>query len=93
MTTETTSKWIIRDWMGNDTNLQGKTEFDSFGDARAAIDEFADEITGAGLPLETIGGVSNETKEIRMNGICEDLYAVNIDENGNELPDVGQYTV
>lgn len=86
------NKWIIRDWMGNDTNLLGRTEFDNFGDAIAEISKFADEITGAGLPLDTLGGVSNESKEIRMQGICEDLYAINIDENGNELPDTGQYS-
>lgn len=86
------NKWIIRDWMGNDCNLLGKTEFDSFGDARAEIDKFADEITGD-VPLETKGGVSNETKEVRMQGICEDLYAINIDENRKELPDTGQYAM
>lgn len=85
-------KWIIRDWMNNDVNLNGITEFASFGDARAAIDEFADEITGKGLPLDTLGGVSNESKEIRMQGICEDLYAINVDEDGRELPDTGQYS-
>lgn len=87
------SKWIIRDWAGNDCNLRGRTEFDSFGDARDEISQFADEITGAGLPLDTLGGVSNETKEVRMNGIEEDLYAINLDDNGNELPDEGQYSV
>lgn len=86
------SKWIIRDWMGNDTNLLGRVEFENFGDARAEIDKFADEITGD-VPLDTLGGVSNETKEVRMQGICEDLYAVNVDENGKELPDIGQYTM
>lgn len=86
------SKWIIRDWMGHDCNLRGRTEFDSFGDARAEIDRFADEITGD-VPLDTLGGVSNETKEVRMQGICEDLYAINVDENGKELPDTGQYSM
>ncbi len=85
------SKWIIKDWAGNECNLLGKTEFKSFGDARDEIDRFADEITGAGLPLDTIGGVSKETKEVRMNGICEDLYAINVDDDGKELPDTGQY--
>ena len=87
------SKWIIRDWMGHDCNLLGRTEFDSFGDARSEIDLFADEITGKGLPDDTLGGVSNETKEVRIQGICEDLYAINVDDNGNELPDKGQYTI
>ena len=86
------SKWIIRDWMGNDCNLLGRTEFESFGDAIAEIDRFADEITGD-VPLDTLGGVSNETKEVRMQGICEDLYAVNVDKNGKELPDNGQYSM
>lgn len=86
------SKWIIRDWMGHDCNLRGRTEFENFGDARAEIDIFADEITGEGLPLDTIGGVSNETKEVRMQGICEDLYAINIDDNGKEIEDNGQYS-
>ena len=87
------SKWIIRDWMGNDCNLLSRTEFDNFGDAIAEIDRFADEITGEGLPLDSKGGVSNETKEVRMQGICEDLYAINVDKNGNELPNTGQYTM
>lgn len=86
------NKWIIRDWMGNDCNLLGRTEFESFGDAREEIDRFADEITGD-VPLDAPGGVSNETKEVRMQGICEDLYAINIDENGKELPDTGQYSM
>ena len=86
------NKWIIRDWMGNDCNLLGRTEFESFGDARDEIDRFADEITGD-VPLDTLGGVSNETKEVRMQGICEDLYAVNVDENGKELADIGQYSM
>ena len=86
------NKWIIRDWMGNDTNLLGRTEFESFGDARDEIDRFADEITGD-VPLDTLGGVSNETKEVRMQGICEDLYAINVDENGKELHDTGQYSM
>lgn len=86
------SKWIIRDWMGNDCNLLGRTEFGSFGDAIAEIDRFADEITGD-VPLDTLGGVSDETKEVRMQGICEDLYAINVDENGKELPDTGQYSM
>ena len=87
------SKWIIRDWMGNDCNLLGLTEFNNFSDAIAEIDRFADEITGEGLPLDAKGGVSNETKEVRMQGICEDLYAINVDKNGNELPNIGQYTM
>ena len=86
------SKWIIRDWMGNDCNLLGRTEFKDFGDAIDEISRFADERTGD-VPLETLGGVSNETKEVRMQGICEDLYAINIDENGKELPDTGQYSM
>ena len=86
------SKWIIRDWAGNNCNLLGRTEFESFADAIEEIDRFADEITGD-VPLETLGGVSNETKEARMQGICEDLYVINIDENGNELPDTGQYSM
>lgn len=85
------SKWIIKDWAGNDCNLLGRTEFKNFGDARAEIDRFADKVTGD-TPLETLGGVSNETKEVRMNGICEDLYAINIDDDGNEIPDNGQYS-
>lgn len=85
------STWIIRDWAGNDCNLLGRKTFKSFADARAEIDKFADEVTG-NTSMDTLGGVSNETKEVRMNGICEDLYAINIDENGNELPDTGQYS-
>ena len=76
--------FVIRDWMNNPINL-GQETYESFDDARAAIDEFADEITGIGLPMDTLGGVSNETKEVRMNGICEDLYAIEIDEDGNEV--------
>ncbi len=51
--------------------------FASFGEARGAIDEEA--------------SVMFETEE-EQNAYCEDMYAVNIDENGNELPDNGQYT-
>ena len=72
------SKWIIRDWMSNDCNLFGKTEFDSFGSARDEIQRFADSLT---------------KDEDRQEGICEDLYAINVDDNGEELPDEGQYTV
>ena len=83
------SKWIVRDWLGNDCKLLKRTEFESFGDARAEIERFADEITGD-VPLETLGGVSNETKKSRMQSICKDLYAINVDENGEALPDIGQ---
>ena len=88
----TMSKWIVRDWMGNDCNLLSRTEFKSFGEARDEINRFADEITGD-VPLDTLGGVSNETKEARMQSIAKDLYAVNVDENSKELHDTGQYTM
>lgn len=82
------SKWIIRDWMGSGCNLLGRTEFDSFGDARAEIDRFADDEVE-----RTTDGMTDEDKESIYNGICADLYAVNVDENGKELPNTGQYTM
>lgn len=83
-----TSTWIIRDWMGNDMNLFGQKEFNSFGEARDEIQRFADDVIGEGRK-----GESEESIEERKVGICEDLYAVNVDENGKELEDKGQYTV
>lgn len=83
-----TSTWIIRDWMGNDMNLFGQKEFNSFGEARDEIQRFADDVVGEGRK-----GESEESIEERKVGICEDLYAVNVDENGKELEDKGQYTV
>lgn len=86
------STWIIKDWMGNNTNLNGKTEFNSFGEARAAIDEFAYWLCDLAVKN---GKYKTDSEEYdnAFNGICEDLYAINVDENGRELPDVGQYTI
>lgn len=53
-------------------------EFASFGDARSAIDEEAH--------------VMFDTEE-EQDAYCEDMYAINVDDDGNELPDTGQYTI
>lgn len=70
------STWIIQDWMSKHV-FTDKT-FNSYGDARDFITEYANE---------------NSKTADEMIGICEDLYAINIDDNGNVLPDEGQYTV
>lgn len=78
------STWVIQDWTGQEI----EDGFESFGDARARIDELA-----------TIEADNNYARDIEAtaweelyDGICEDLYAVNLDANGNVLPDAGQYS-
>lgn len=87
-----TSTWIIRDWAGNDMNLMGKKEFENFGDAREAITEFAHSLCDEAVKNGKYKADSAEYEEA-MDGIEGDLYAVNVDENGNELPNNGQYTI
>ena len=86
------SKWIIRDWMGNDKNLMGRKEFANFGDARGEITAFAWDLTMQAVKAGKYEEDSDEQYEA-MQGIEEYLYAVNVDDNGNELPDEGQYTI
>lgn len=86
------SKWIIRDWAGNDCNLMGRAEFKSYGDARDEISWFANSIVATAVKNGKYKADSVEADDA-YNGICEDLYAINIDDNGNELPDEGQYTI
>jgi len=75
--------WIIQDWTGRQINDE---EFDSFGDARERISELA--------TIEADNNYKHGTQdwEDLYNGVCEDLYAVNVDENGDEIPDNGQYS-
>lgn len=86
------SKWIIRDWMGHDTKLEtGKSEYVNYGDARSAISEFADWLTSKAIENGKYERESIEHEEA-LQGIEEDLYAVNIDDNGKEIEDNGQYS-
>ena len=71
------SNWIIKDWVGN-IKFNGE-KFESFGEARGAINEEA--------------YVMFPDSEDDQNAYCEDMYAINIDDNGKELPNEGQYYV
>lgn len=85
-------KWIIKNWMGQDANLNGKKEFESFGDARAAIDEFAYWLCDLAVKNGKYKTDSDEYDEA-FNGINDDLYAINVDYYGREIADHGQYSV
>lgn len=87
-----TSTWIIRDWMGNDCDLYGKKEFKDFGDARAEIEKFAADLCDTAVKNGKYSADSQEYEDA-YSGICDDLYAINVDENGKEIADDGQYTV
>lgn len=68
--------WIIEDWMSNHV-YRDKT-FNSFEEARAFIDEVAQEYAYA--EAEKTGDYSEETIEELENGICDDLYAIEVTE-------------
>ena len=79
------SKFIIQDWMGK--HCYPDVSFTSFDDARDFISEVAHEqCIEAGLVDGT------DEYEEALQGIEGDLYAVNIDENGKEIEDNGQYS-
>lgn len=65
----------IEDWMGNEKNLLGKTEFDSFEDAREEIYEFAHILCNTAIDNGKYKADSQEYEDA-FNGICEDLYAI-----------------
>lgn len=75
--------FVIRDWMNNPVNL-GQESYESFEDARDAISEFANELTAQAVANGKYKADSEEFEDA-YNGICEDLYAIEIDENGNEV--------
>lgn len=86
------SKWIIRDWAGNDMNLLGKTEFENFGDGIEHVHEFAKRLCDKAVENGKYKADSPEYEEA-FEGITGDLYVLNVDDNGKELPNTGQYTI
>lgn len=71
--------WIIEDWAGNRV---GSDEFDNYGDAREAIYELAQIEADNNYGYDRMG---TDGWEELYQGVCEDLYAIPVDENGNEL--------
>lgn len=69
--------WIIEDWMSNHV-YRDKT-FNSFEDARDFISEVADEEAYKLHPED------EAKREEIYNGICEDLYAIEVDKEGNKV--------
>jgi hypothetical protein len=68
-------KYKIINWMGQDCNLYGKREFDSFQDAREEIDKFATDLTEMAIEQGKYKRDSRDHED-SYTGICEDLYAV-----------------
>ena len=65
------STWIIEDWM---SKRIGTDEFDSFEEAREAISELA--------TIEADNNFKRDSQEWEdlYNGVCEDLYAMEVEE-------------
>lgn len=69
--------WIIEDWMSNHV-YRDKT-FNSFEEARDFISEVADD------EATRNGGMDEAKCEEIYNGVCEDLYAIEVDNEGNKV--------
>lgn len=71
--------YIIEDWMSQHV-YKDKT-FDSFEDARGFISEVATQAADNEIGYHRMG---NDDWEDVYNGICEDLYAIEVEENSND---------
>ena len=67
MTRVTALPWIVEDWTGR--RIWPERRFDSFQSARYAITEHAHALIASG-----------DASESDFDGICEDLYAVEVSE-------------
>ena len=70
--------WIIKDWMSN--HCYPEMKFDSFEEAR----DFISEVASNEATKQATTKTEEEFEEI-YNGICEDLYAIEVDEDGNSI--------
>lgn len=79
------SKWIIEDWTGK--HCYTDREFDSFDEARDFISEIANQVADEKFP-DDIDGFEHEEE---YNGICEDLYAIEIYADGTKMGTEDRY--
>jgi hypothetical protein len=79
------SDWIIRDWAGNDI----EDGFANFGDGIERVTELA--------TIEADNNFNRDLEEDKweelFEGVSGDLYVLNVDDNGKELPNEGQYNI
>lgn len=72
--------WIIQDWMSNHCYKEEK--FNSFGEARDFISEVADD------QATRDGGMDQTKCDEIYNGVCDDLYAIEVDKDGKKLESI-----
>lgn len=72
--------WIIKDWMNN--HCYTDKTFNSFEEARDFISEVAQAEADKKIGYDRIG---TDDWEDLYNGICDDLYAIEVNEEGEEV--------
>lgn len=78
------STWIIKDWMGNVIATGYKSFADGIDAAQTLAENWA---SNEGYDRDE-ADFERVTEEY-----LEDLYVVNVDDNGKEIADEGQYTL
>lgn len=72
--------WHIEDWASSEVKFNGQ-RFDSFEEARDFISEVAEKEADRTIGYHRTG--SDEWEEV-YNGICEDLYAIEDEEESKQ---------
>lgn len=72
-----TEYYVIEDWMSK--RLFPDKVFTSYYDARDFISEYADRLAYEKYPND------EAKREELYNGYCEDMYAIAVDEQGDEI--------